>query len=377
MIKRLIPIMRNELLHLIRDPRSLTITFLMPIVLLFIYSYAVSFDVKNIPTAVLDMDKTAVSRDFISRFINSGYFDLVDDLKSDSEFSDRLDSGRVKAIINIPSGFSEDIKAGRKTSIQMLVDGSDPTWASSVIGYVNGIAQEYYQGLVKTALIRRGINASASLPIRLISRMWYNETLRSINFYLPGLICIILMQMSAILTSLTIVSEKEQGTMEALVVSPIRKNELMLGKVIPYVIIAFLDIMMVTAIGVFWFGVPFKGSLLLLILSSFIFLTGAMAIGVMISTNAKTSQEAMQTAILVTMLPSLLLSGFMFPIENMPIALQFLTYLIPARYFLNILRDIFLKGVGLSSFWPDLLGMTVLSAFFIFVSVNRFKKRIE
>jgi len=377
MIRRLWPIMKKEFLHLLRDPRTLAITFFMPVILLFIYSYAVSFDVKNIPMAVLDQDKTAASRDFTSRFVNSGYFFLAEELTASRQIADRLDSGRAKVVFNIPSGFSQDVKAGRKAEVQVLVDGADPTWAQSTIGYVNGIVQEYYQELISVKMVRRGIKASIGQPVDLVPRMWYNETLRSINFYLPGLIVIILMQMSAILTSLTIVSEKEQGTMEALVVSPVRKNELMLGKVLPYVLIAFLDIIMVTGLGVFWFGVPFKGSFLLMIVNSFIFLTGAMAIGVMISTNARTSQEAMQTATFATMLPSLLLSGFVFPIENMPLLLQLVSFCIPARYFLDILRDIFLKGVGLRVFWTDMLGMTLLSAFFIFVSVTRFKKRIE
>ncbi|MFA6169319.1 MAG: ABC transporter permease [Candidatus Margulisiibacteriota bacterium] len=377
MIKRLLPIMKKEFRHLIRDPRSLAITFFMPVVLLFLYSYAVSFDVKNIPTAVFDQDRTPVSRDFIARFANSGYFNIEEYLTSAGQFGDRLDRGQTKVIINIPPRFGAKVQAGEKAELQVLVDGADPTWASSAIGYVNGIALEYSQGLIAPILIKRGIRGRLAQPIELVSRIWYNETLRSLNFYLPGLICIILMQMAAILTSLTIVSEKEQGTLEGLVVSPVRKNELMLGKVIPYVVIAFFDIMMITALGVFWFKVPLKGDFFLLIVSSFIFLVGAMAIGVMVSTIAKTSQEAMQVATFATMLPSLLLSGFIFPIENMPWLLQGISYLIPARYYLRILRDLFLKGVGISSFWPDLLGLAVLSFVFMFISVRLFKKRIE
>lgn len=373
---RLIPIVRKEFLHLIRDPRTLAMMFFLPIFMLVLFGYAVSFDVKNIPLAVLDHGRSPASREFISKFTNSGYFDLVEDLTSDNDFADRLDSGKVKVIFNIPRDFSHRINSGEKAAVQVLVDGSDPTWASSALSYINSVNEDYYKGLVQAVFARRGI-AAARQPINLVTRVWYNETMRSLNFFIPGLICIILMMMSATLTSLTIVAEKEQGTMEGLVVSPVRKNELMLGKLLPYVIIAFADVLVVTAIGVFWFHVPFKGSLLLLSVNSFIFLLGAMGIGILVSTVAGSSQEAMQVAILATMLPGLMLSGFVFPLENMPWVLQGISFFIPARYFLTILRGIFLKGIGFSSLWVEMLLMTILSVFVITATVRRFKKRIE
>jgi ABC-2 type transport system permease protein len=377
MNKRLLSIIRKEFIHLWRDPRSLALMILLPVFLLFIYGYAVSLDVNNIPTALLDQDRTPASRDFISKFVNTGYFQLEEYLGSESQFTDCLDSGRVKVIFNIPSGFSKKIKKSEQAQVQVLVDGSDPTWASSALAYISGIAQTYEQGLVKIAFEKMGLREGLKPPIDLVSRIWYNETLRSINFYVPGLICVILMQISATLTSLTIVSEKEQGTMESLVVSPLRRNELMLGKLIPYVLVAFADVLIITALAVFWFGVPFKGSFLLLVLSSLIFLTGAISIGVLISTNAKSSQEAMQLATLATMLPALLLSGFIFPIENMPWILQGISFFVPARYYLDILRGIFLKGVGMGCLWLEFLLMTVFSVLVIYASVTRFKKRIE
>jgi len=377
MIKRLLPLIRKEFIHLMRDPRSLALMFLLPVFMLILYGYAVNFDIKNVPLGVLDQDRSAASRGFISKFTKSGSFVLVENLVSGNQFGDRLDSGKIRAVINIPSDFSEKIKSLEKMNLQIIVDGSDPTWAASALAYINAIVSQYQQEQIQVYFKKKGMGAVPQLPINLATRVWYNETLRSVNFFIPGLICVILMQMSATLTSLTIVSEKEQGTMEALVVSPIRKNELMLGKVIPYVLVAFVDVLIITAIGVFWFGVPFKGSFLLLILGSFIFLTGAMAIGVFISTNAHSSQEAMQAATLMTMLPSLLLSGLIFPIENMPWLLQLLSYLIPARYFLTILRGIFLKGTGLNYLWPEFLMMLTLSTLVIILSVRRFKKRIE
>jgi len=377
MIKRLLPLIRKEFIHLMRDPRSLALMFLLPVFLLILYGYAINFDVKNVPLGVLDQDRSAASREFIAKFTQSGSFMLVENLISDKQFGDRLDSGKIRAVINIPNDFSKKIRSLEKMNLQIIVDGSDPTWAASALAYINAIVSQYQQVQIQLYFKKKGMGAVPQLPINLATRVWYNETLRSVNFFIPGLICVILMQMSATLTSLTIVSEREQGTMEALVVSPIRKNELMLGKVIPYVLVAFVDVLIITAIGVFWFGVPFKGSFLLLILGSFIFLTGAMAIGVLISTNAHSSQEAMQAATLMTMLPSLLLSGLVFPIENMPWILQLLSHLIPARYFLTILRGIFLKGTGLNYLWPEFLMMLTLSTLVITLSVRRFKKRIE
>jgi ABC-2 type transport system permease protein len=350
--------------------------FFLPIFMLILFGYAVSFDVKHIPLAVLDNDKSAASREFVARFTNSGYFELVEDLSSDNAFADRMDSGKVKVIFNIPRDFSRAVNAGKKAAVQVLVDGSDPTWASSALSYINSISEEYYKGLIRAVFARHGLMAVRE-PVNLVTRIWYNETQRSLNFFVPGLICIILMMMSATLTSLTIVSEKEQGAMEGLVVSPIRKNELMLGKILPYVILAFADVLVVTAIGVFWFHVPMKGNLFLLSVNSLIFLTGAMGIGVFISTIAGSSQEAMQIAMLASMLPGMLLSGFVFPLESMPWLLQGISFFIPARYFLTIVRGIFLKGVGINYLWGEMLLMTVLSVFVMTVTVMRFKKRIE
>lgn len=362
-------IAKKEFIHIIRDSRTLIMILFFPVFFLVLFGYAVSLDVKHLPMAVLDQDKTATSREFVRNFTNGGYFDLFENLDSSSQFGDRLDSGKVKIIINIPPDFSRDILAGRKTAVQVLLDGSDPTVASSAMGYISAIVEDFYQGLIVKTL--------AKSPINIETRIWYNENLRSLNFFIPGLICVILMMMSATLTSLTIVSEKEEGTLEALVVSPVTKNELMLGKILPYVIIALLDVLLVVAVGSLWFHVPFKGSLVLLFASSFIFLLGAMGIGLAVSVNARSSQEAIMIALLATMLPTFLLSGFVFPIENMPWLLQAISYLIPARYFLVVLRGIFLKGIGLKYLWWDLLLLAVFTVAIIFVSAKRFKKRID
>jgi ABC-2 type transport system permease protein len=376
MAKRLWAIIKKEFTYLLRDPITMLMMIALPVLLLVIYGYAASFDVKNIPLAVFDQDKSYISREFISRFMHSGYFKLLENLSADSQFTSRLDSGKIKVVINIPPRFSELITAGKKAQVQVLVDGSDPTWASSALSYINEITQGYYQGLVQANFERKGVKNEVDLPIKLIPRVWYNETLRSVNFFIPGIIAVILMQISATLTSLAIVSEKEQGTMEALVVSPIRKNELMLGKILPYVILAFVDVIIVTIAGLFLFNVPVKGNYLLLLISALVFLMGAMGIGLLISASARSSQEAVQIATLTTMLPAILLSGFVFPIENMPWVLQGISLFVPARYFIEILRAIYLKGVGIGYFWQAFVMMALLSGLIFLASVRRFSKRI-
>jgi len=339
---------------------------IMPVFMLTLFGYAISFDVNHVKMALLDQDKSKISREFALKFTHSGYFDLAQNLSSSSQFNETLDSGKARLILNLPSDFSKNLLAQKSAAIQVLVDGSDPTVASSAIGYFQSISEEYI--LEKQAL--------GAPPIKLVTRIWYNPNLRSLNFFVPGLICVILMMMSATLTSQTIVSEKEKGTMESLVVSPIKKNELLLGKLLPYISIAFIDVITITAVGSLWFNVPIKGSLILLFVSSLIFFVGAMGLGMLISTNAKTSQEAMMIALLATLLPTELLSGFIFPIENMPWILQGITYLIPARYFLTILRGIFLKGIGLNYLWPSFLLLIIFAVAIMTLSSKRFKKRI-
>ena len=375
MIKNILAIARKEFTHLIRDPRSLAISILLPIILLFIYGYAASFDVKNIHMAVLDRSKTVQSRQMIEKLVNSGYFTKVADLRGEKQFREMLDSGRATVVISIPTDFAKLLLSRKRTDIQVLLDGSDPTSTAAALSYVSVITQQYFSGIAINSATTG--SAGRSMPVNLVMRVWYNENLRSLNFYIPGLISSILMMLSAALTSLTIISEKEQGTMEALIASPVRKNELMIGKILPYIIIAFWDVILVTAVGKYWFNVPIKGSYVLMLFCSCIFLTGALSIGLLFSTIARSSQEAMQLALLTTMLPSMLLSGMIFPIENMPKVVQVITYLVPARYFLRIMRSIFLKGVDINYLLGDLIPLTIFTLFMMWLTINSFKKRME
>jgi ABC-2 type transport system permease protein len=377
MNRRLLSVIRKEFTHIVRDPLTLGMMVALPILMLVMYGYAASFDVKEIPFAVLDNDHTEISREFVRRFDATDYFQFDAYLPSERSFADRMDSGRNRVIINIPKDFARNIEQNRLAPVQVLVDGSDPTWANSSIGYVNTIIQTYYQDRVAALAAKYGMADKFRQPIAIEPRIWYNETMKSVNFYIPGLIAVIMMQISATLTGLAIVNEKEQGTMEGLVVSPVRKFELMLGKVIPYVVIAFGDVILVTIVGYLLFGVPIKGNYLLLMFSTLVFLLGAMGSGIMISTIAHTGQEAMQMSTLMTMLPSILLSGFIYPIDNMPLLLQGISVFVPARFYIEIMRAIYLKGVGLIYFWPPFLALAALSAFNLVTAMRNFQKRID
>ncbi|MFA6430808.1 MAG: ABC transporter permease [Candidatus Margulisiibacteriota bacterium] len=369
--------MKKEAISIFRDPMSLAVMLVMPIFMLILYGFAASLDVNHIPISILDKDKSVESRNFINRFTNNKYFKLVSYIYADKEIPVILDKGTAKVVLNIPHKFGQAVRGGKPASVQALIDGSDSNWAQSATGYVSSIGAGYNQDLIKIKIAQIGYAKPIPNPINLVPRIWYNSDLRSMNFYIPGLIAVILMQVSVILTSLTIISEKEQGTIESIIVSPIRKYELMLGKILPYVIVILFDVLIITGCGYFLFDVPIKGSYLLLVLCAFIFLVGTMAIGLFISTTATSSQAAMQMASVSTLLPSMLLSGFSFPIENMPIFLQGVSLFVPARYFVDISRSIYLKGVGLNCIWQDFVMMTGLSLIFIALSIIGFKKRLD
>jgi len=376
-IRRMYAVSKKEMISLLRDPMSLGVMIVLPIILLLLYGYAASLDVQHIPVAILDHDKTMESRNFYNRFAHNKYFNLEKSLYSDNDITETMDRGDVKMIINIPYKFAQNIHAGHTATVQILVDGSDATWAQSAVGYAQSISQGFESDLVRMAFIKRGQTNTLNAPINCVTRVWYNQSLDSMMFFVPGLVAMILMQVSAVLTSLTIISEKEQGTMESLIVSPVRKYELMLGKILPYVFITMGDVLLITFVSYYLFDVPIKGSYLLLLFCSFTFLIGTMALGLLISTTATTSQAALQMATMATMLPSMLLSGLTFPIANMPWALQVISLFIPARYFVEINRAIFLKGVGLEYFWPSYAMMAILSLLLIVLCVNTFKKRLD
>lgn len=367
----------KEWIQIRRDPRTLGVVFLMPIIMLFIYGYGVNFDLHHLPFAVRDMDRTATSRALIEKFRQSDYFDWRGMIEHPDEVEDLFQRNRVRFVMEIPRGFAKDVSAGRTTSVQIIVNGDDANTASVSLGYTNGVIQTFSreQTLSRLRQYGRAVNLMMT-PIDLRSRVLYNPELKSTHFIVPGLIAVILTMLAALLTSATVVRERERGTIEALVASPMQPIELMVGKLIPYVLMSLGDVVLVTAIGLIVFGVPLVGSVTLLFVMSLLFLLGVLGMGLFISTIAPTQQLAIVGALLSTMLPSILLSGFVFPRASMPLVLQLIGNLFPTTYFLVIVRGIFLKGVGLEVLWKQALALLIYAALTLFLSAKRFKKRL-
>jgi len=329
--------------------------------------------VKNTSMAVYDEDRSSVSRDFIQQFFTSDYFVKVRTLSSKAEINDLLDGEHVRVVLVVPSSFSKDIQQGKSASVQVIVDGANSNAAATVLGYINSMTQHYSLKVMAESFMRIG-GRQVSLPIDFQPRVWYNPELKSAKFLVPGLIAFILMVTTVISTALAVVRERELGTMEQIMVSPIRPIELILGKTIPYIIISLIATVMILFFGYALFDVSIKGNIILLAIITFIFLVGGLGVGMLISTLVETQQLAFMIAVILSMLPTFILSGFVFPIRNMPTVIQGVTYLIPARYFLAALRAIILKGAGLSAFWDEAIFLTIFAAVMIGVSSLRMRK---
>jgi ABC-2 type transport system permease protein len=378
MFRRIFAVIYKEFLQIIRDPVAFSLLIALPVFILFIFGYAINLDIRHIPMGVLDLDKTVNSRALLDRFVNSGYFTLKRQLYSEKQMTKLLDRGDVKVIIKIPTNFQRDVFKGKSTPVQILIDGTDNNTANVVMSYVQTIIQEYSNSVLFELLRNNPGTINSEMPsLDVRPNIWYNPELTSVNFMVPGIIGIIMMVVGVIRMSISIVREKEMGTMECLMVSSLRPFELMLGKITPYIFIAFIDLILIVLFGQYVFGVPFRGSFLLFLLLSFIFLGAALGMGLFISSIAKTSQVAWLAGFLATILPSIILSGFIFPISNMPQPVQLVSYLVPARYFLIILRGIILKGVGISVLYPQAVILFVFALLMIIISSMRFKKRID
>jgi len=369
----ILPIVRKEFRQIKRDKRILSVLLIFPALLLVMFGYALNFDVKHTSMAVYDEDRSSVSREFIEKFFNSEYFTKVQTLENKAEIDQLLDGEQVRVVLIVPSSFSKDIQRGRSVSVQVIVDGVNSNATAIVLGYINAVIQQYSVRVMTESLVRMG-HQNITLPIDFQPRVWYNPELKSAKFLVPGLIAFILMVTAVISTALAIVRERELGTMEQLMVSPIKPLELILGKTIPYTIISFLATIAILFLGYLLFDVSIKGSIMLLMLITFIFLVGSLGMGLLISTMVETQQVAFMIAVIVSMLPTFILSGFVFPIRNMPVIIQAITYVLPARYFLVALRAIILKGAGLSAFWDQALILVVYALLMIGVSSVRLRK---
>ncbi|MDP1809728.1 MAG: ABC transporter permease [Actinomycetota bacterium] len=376
MIGRIFTIAGKELRHVRRDPRVLMTIFAMPLIQLLLFSYALNFDIKNINTAVLDYDHTSASRRYIGSFTNSGYFKVTSYLKNPAAINKAIDSGAVKVVLTIPPGFSDRLAAGRTAGAQVLIDGTEPNTAVFARNYATAISQQFSRNLVLSVMSGRGIDDAATLsPLEIRSRLWYNPSARSVVFILPGLIVVIMTNIAVVQTALAVVREKAQGTIEQLIVSPVKSYELMIGKILPFIVMAMMDLVIVSAVGIFGFGVPLRGSLTLLLAGSLLFTIAALSMGLLVSVVSETMEAASQLSFFVSMLPAFILSGFIWPIENMPPALQFISRLFPARYFMEIVRGLFLKGVGLDILWPDFLALAIFAVVMIGLAAANLKER--
>jgi ABC-2 type transport system permease protein len=373
--QRILHLIKKEFIQLRRDRRLLFIVFFAPVFQLFLFGYAVTTDVRHIRTAVRDEDRTSTSRQFVESFIRSGYFEFEHYLNNPGEIDHLLDAGRAQMVLRIPRGFARDLSRGRSAKAQIILDGSDSMTAGIIAGYAGGVVRAYSAKVAAERLDRIRAAAPQVPGVEGRLRVWYNPDLRSVNFMVPGVLCLILLVVTMILTSVAIVKEREIGTLEQLVVTPIKAHELMLGKTVPFIIIGFADMVLVLLVSTLWFRVPIAGSVPLLFALTAVFLLTSLGVGLFISTVSRTQQQAMMTSFFF-MIPSVLLSGSMFPIENMPRVIQWLTYPIPLRYFLAIIRGIFLKGSGADVLWPQVAAMAALGVGIMALSALRFSKRL-
>jgi drug efflux transport system permease protein len=366
---------RKEFLHVLRDPRSLAMAIAMPMLLLLLYGYALTLDVDNVPTVVWDQSNMPASRDFISQFGGSRYFSIEGYAWSYPELDREIDSGRALVVLVVPRNFADQVRPGRPASVQLIVDGSDSNTATLAVTYADAVTRAYSQNLSLREIRRQGGTAPAA-PLDFRPRIWFNPELESRNYIIPGLIAVIMMVIAALLTSLTVAREWERGTMEQLISTPVTGRELILGKLLPYFTIGLLDVLIAMLLGEFLFRVPLRGNALLVLLSAGIFLVGTMALGILVSVVAKNQLMANQMALVITFVPSFLLSGFVFPISNMPAVIQAITYLVPARYFIFLLKAIYLKGVGITVLADEGILLVIYAASMILLAVGIFKKKL-
>ena len=374
-------IIKKEFIQLFRDIRMRIVLFGPPIIMTLVFGYAINTDVKNVRMIVFDEDKTAESRRFIEKFTGSGYFFVIKFVENEKEVDRFFDTGKVDIFIHIKNGFEKRLKQGKAESIQLFVDGTDSSRSSMILASVNNLLQDYLLYYTKRnvaiEIAKRG-NAFFSSPsfVEVKERTFFNPELSSRNFYLTGMFGLLISMITIVLTAMSIVKEREYGTIDQLIVSPITPAELVAGKTIPYMIVGFVDTIVISLVIIFWFKVPFNGSFLLLLLSVVIFLLTTTATGLFISTISQTQQQALLSVILF-LLPALLFSGFAFPINAMPEVIQLITYFNPMRYFIELTRSIFLKGTGLNILWPKLVALLAIGLALFYFSSRKFAKHLE
>ena len=383
MWERIFVILRKEFIQALREPRMRVLLFVPPMVQLIVFGFAVNLDVDHARIAWMDMDRTPESRSLRDRFTGSGRFDIVSTPGSEEDVQRALDRGEAQAVVRILPGFARDTARGRTAEVQVLIDGTNSNTASLVSSYAGSIIAEYSVDVMERQQAIKVLTRSPLSPVSAAapqvtarSRVWFNPDLYSRNYFVPGVIANIIMMVTLMLTALGIVREKEIGTMEQLMVTPMRPIELMLGKTLPFAIVGLLDVVLITGVALLVFHIPLHGSFLLLLLCASLFLMTSLGAGLFLSTISNTQQQAMMSSFFFSM-PAFMLSGFAFPIRNMPVAVQYLTYLNPVRYFIEIVRGIFLKGAGVSVLWPQMLALTIYGTVVLGLSAARFKKKLD
>ncbi|MFA5857533.1 MAG: ABC transporter permease [Elusimicrobiota bacterium] len=372
-------IVKKEFILFTHDPKMMVLSFISPIIQLVIFGYAVTTDIRNIKTVIWDNDGTYESRGLADKFIHSEYFRITGYARDENQFESSIQTGRSVIGIHIPSGFERNIKRGRSAEVQVIVDGSDSNVSNIGLNYaqqiVNTYAEKFIEQTIKPRLIQMG--TTTNMPkITAEVRIWYNPTLKSANYMVPGVLSLILLLLTSILTSMAITKERETGTMEQVIVTPVRPWELMIAKIVTPALVGFMDVIIIIITGKIVFAIPINGSLTLMFATSLLFLLTTLGLGLFASAVSQTQQQAMMTAFFL-MLPQMLLSGFMFPIENMPEIIQYSTYLLPLRYFLVIVRGIFLKGVGVDILWPEILALAIFGVVILGLSSALFKKQLN
>lgn len=368
-MKEFIGFVKKEFIHIFRDPRTLVILFGLPVAQILTFGFVIRNEIQDVRIAIYDKSKDPVTREITNRLLASGFFLLDRNLTSEKEVETIFKKGRIREVVVFEEGFAEKLEREGKAALQILADASDPNSAKMIVAYT--------QGIVSTYLAERTRNSRLPYIIEPRVRMMYNEDLRSVFMFVPGTMAMILMLVSAMMTSISIAREKETGTMEAILVSPLRPVQIIAGKVTPYILLSCINAIVILMLGYFVFRLPIRGNLILLFAETILFISLALSLGIMISTVAQSQQVAMFISAFALMLPTMLLSGFIFPIENMPRVLQWLCSILPPRYFITTIRSVMLKGTGLQEVWKETLIMSGMLVLFLTVSAARFKERLQ
>jgi ABC-2 type transport system permease protein len=368
-MKKFFGFVKKEFFHIFRDYRTLIVLFGMPVAQILIFGFAITTEIKDANIAFLDLSKDNVTKEISDKIISSGYFKLQDNLNSFSQIEEEFRKGVIKEVIIFEDKFGEKLYKEGNASVQLIADASDPNLANMLIGYTSAIIADYRSGMKSSY----GLNSGISTEVKMI----FNPEMKSVYMFVPGLMAVILLLVSALMTSISITREKELGTMEVLLASPLKPVQIIIGKVIPYIVIAFANAAIIIILAKYVFEMPLKGNLIMLVLESILYVITALSLGILISTVSSNQQVAMMVSLAALLLPTILLSGFIYPVENMPLILQWISYIIPAKYFLIILKAIMIKGNDFSYYWKETLILGGMAAFFILLSAKKFKIRLE